>query len=144
MGKMGMSFTQEDPPQAARDMRSAFLKAWGECCEKYMRSPEFLNAIKQSMGGAIEFRRQLNDMLGKLQHELQGISRQDVDQMMLAMRHLEQRMVDGMDRLSATVETIAVRLDALEKGKSARRPVRRTATKKKTPRSSAKKKRGRR
>lgn len=95
------------PPDAARQFRSAFLHAWAAYCDEFMRSSEFLELMKQSMRNAIEFRQQLNQFLGRMHHEFQGTSRQDVDQLMLAIRHVEQRLTDSMDRLSARVDQLA-------------------------------------
>ncbi len=96
-------------PQAARHAQSTTLDAWGKYCEQFMRSPEFLQLIKQSLAGSLQFRKQLNDLLGRMHHEFQGTSRQDVDQLMLSMRHLEQRMVDGLERLATQMDQFNAR-----------------------------------
>ena len=46
---------------------------------------------------------------------MQGVSRQDVDQIMLALRHMERRMVDGMERLSEQLDALDQRLEKLER-----------------------------
>ena len=116
MAKAGFATMSPDqtPPDATREMRSAFFKAMSDYGEQYMRSPQFLETMKQSMAGAIEYRKQLNEFLGRIQHEFQATSRQDVDQLMLVMRHLEQRMTDGMERLSSRFDEIIDRLETLE------------------------------
>lgn len=98
------------PTDATRQVRSAMFKAMGEACDEFMRSPQFQEMMKQSLANSIQFRKQLNEWLGQMQHGLQGTSRQDVDELMQVMKHLEQRMSDGFERLT-------VRLDALEKGR---------------------------
>jgi septal ring factor EnvC (AmiA/AmiB activator) len=98
------------PPEATRQVRSAILKAMSEASDEFMRSPQFQEMMKQSLANSIQFRKQLNEWLGQMQHEFQGTSRQDVDELMQVMKHLEHRMSDGFERLS-------VRLDALEKAR---------------------------
>lgn len=116
MGASGMSFTPEStPPDAAKQMRSAFLKAWSEYCEEYMRSPEFLQSWKKSMDAAIELRRQMNQSMGKMHHDLGGTSRQDIDQLMVALSHLERRMVDNIERGAEKVNELGERIDSLER-----------------------------
>ncbi|MAE63697.1 MAG: hypothetical protein CMJ18_05450 [Phycisphaeraceae bacterium] len=129
MAQAGTAFSSDQaPPEAMRSMRAAFLKAWGESCEQAMRSPEFLEAVRKAMAGAIEMRRQTNEWLGRLQHEFQGTSRQDVDQIMLVMKHLEQRLVDGFERIEGRLDEFDTRLDDLEaKARSGARPARRAA-----------------
>jgi hypothetical protein len=96
------------PPDATRQVRAAMFKAMGEACDEFMRSPQFQEMMKQSLAHSIQFRKQLNEWLGQMQHEFQGTSRQGLDELMQVMKHLEHRMSDGFDRLTA-------RLDALEK-----------------------------
>ena len=58
MAQAGMAFSPGDmPPDAARAMRDAALGAMGEYCEKLMRSPEFLETLRQSMAASIEMRK---------------------------------------------------------------------------------------
>ena len=79
-----------------------------------MRSPQFLEAMKQSMDQAVSFRKQMNDMLTGMQHNLQGVARQDIDSLMLTVRHMETRVLESMDEIGSRLESISRRLDALE------------------------------
>ena len=79
-----------------------------------MRSPEFLDSWKKAMDSAIQFRHQMNQALGKMHHEFQGTSRQDIDQLMMALTHLERRVVDEVDRSTKRIDEIADRIGALE------------------------------
>ncbi len=118
-GKMmssGMAFSPGNAaPEVSRDMRTAMFRAWSDYCDQYMRSPEFLEMMKQSLGASLEARKQLNDFLGRVQHEFQGASRQDVDQMMSTLQHLEQRIVDRLDDMSAEFAQLQQRMQAIEK-----------------------------
>jgi hypothetical protein len=97
------------PPDATRQVRAAMFKAMGEACDEFMRSPQFQEMMKQSLANSIQFRKQLNEWLGQIQHGFQGTSRQDVDELMQVMKHLDQRMSDGFDRLSARLDTLEKR-----------------------------------
>jgi len=102
------------PPDAFREARATMLDAWSDYFQRYMRSPEFLEMLKQAMAVNIEFRKQLNDFFGQMQYNLQAASRQDVDQLMSTMRHLEHRVVDALERMSCRQDEIGRRLEALE------------------------------
>ncbi|MCB1235679.1 MAG: hypothetical protein KDM91_11460 [Verrucomicrobiae bacterium] len=116
MASAGASFSPNaTPPDAARGMRSAFFDALTGYFEQYLRSPEFLDSWKQVMAGAIEFRRQLNENLGRVHHEFQGTSRQDIDQLMIALTHLERRLVDTIERAEERIDGLSARLQLLEK-----------------------------
>lgn len=108
------------PPESARQMQSAVLRALADACDEYLRSPQFQESMKQSLAASVQFRRQMNDWLGRMHHEFQGPSRQDIDQLMQVMERLERRTSDGFDRLSA-------RIDALEQGRPRRRRPRKGA-----------------
>lgn len=107
-------FSQSTPPEVARQMRSTMLSAWSEYCDQFMRSDEFLTSMKRSLDVAVQARRQLNDFLGQVQHEMQGASRQDVDQVMAAIEHLERRLLNESQRLSSRLDELSRRLEELE------------------------------
>lgn len=49
MARAGLSFTPgETPPEMTRQIRDAFLNALGSYCDEYMRSPEFLEGMRDS------------------------------------------------------------------------------------------------
>jgi len=132
MGTAGVAFSPDStPPDAAKQMRNVFFKALAEYCDQYMRSPEFLDSWKQVMDGAIQFRRQMNEAMGKMHHEAGGSSRQDVDQMMMALSHIERRVVDTVERATDRLEEVATRVEKLEAklAKGERKP----AAKRKAP-----------
>lgn len=134
MSAAGTSFSPEStPPDAARQMRSAFFDAWTDYCKEYMRSPEFLDSMKKGMDGAIEFRRQMNQSLGQMHHDLGGSSRQDVDQLMMALSHIEKRFVDNLERVGDRLGAMEKKISSLEKKKS------KTKAKKAKPKKPAKK-----
>ena len=96
------------PPEAARQMRADMLQAWSQSFERFMRSPDFLQWMKSVLGANLQAQKQLNDALGQTQHRLQGASRQDIDELMRAVEHVE----DALRRMSAQIDDLGARLDA--------------------------------
>jgi len=88
------------PPEIMREIRSGIFQALAESWEKFLRSPEFLQSTKQWMEQAVTFRKASNVFLGKVRHEMQAPSTEDVDTIMLAVRHIEKRVLDRIDELS--------------------------------------------
>ena len=120
MGAAGMAFAPENPfSNASRQVRAAMFKAMSEACDEFMRAPQFQDMMKQSLNASIQFRKQLNDYLGRMHHEFQGTSRQDVDQLMEVIGHVERRITDSVERLSSRVDQLNARLERLEKPKPA-------------------------
>lgn len=102
------------PPEAMRKIRDAFFQAMGQSLDQYMRSEPFLQSMKQSMDSAIAFRKQSNDLLTQWRHELQGTASEDVDNLLLAVRHMETRVLESMDQMAGRIEAISARLDRME------------------------------
>ncbi len=107
------------PPDAARQVRGAMFKAMSEQCEQFMRSPAFLEMMKQSMDAAVTLRTQVNEFLNRAHHEAQGVARDDVDNLMLTIRHFESRVLDRLEELER-------RIDALSAGAGRAQPKPRT------------------
>ena len=90
-----------------------------------MRSPQFFDRMKQRMEGAINFRKLSNDFMAKVRNETQAPSRDDIDTIMLAVRHMEKRLLDRIEQLAAQVnaldghETAAASKEAAAPRKSA-------------------------
>jgi hypothetical protein len=108
------------PPDMGRQFRANYLGAWSEFFERWMRSPEFLEWMRQSLSGGVEVRKQLNEFFGRLQNTFQAVSRQDFDQLIERVRGLEDRIAHDTQEILSRLEEIQARLDAGEGG--SRRP----------------------
>jgi hypothetical protein len=96
-----------------------------------MRSPQFLEGMKQWMENAIVFRKMSNDFLARVRNDMQAPSRGDIDSIMLTVRHMEKRLLDRMEQLSAQVSEVNPRSTGRSK---APRPPRAPAVGRKSPR----------
>jgi hypothetical protein len=109
------------PPEVLRQIRSGIFQVLADSWDEFMRSPQFLEGMKQWMESAINFRKISNDFLSKVRNEMQSPSRDDVDTLMVNIHHIEKRLLDRLDELSVEVKQLKERLEA--------RPSRRTAGK---------------
>lgn len=109
------------PPEVLRQVRSSIFQALGESWEKFMRSPEFLETMKRWMEQAVTFRKSTNELLGKVRHEMQAPSREDIKTIMLAVRHGEKRLLDRMDQLAAQIDTFEMSQGKRNGGAKARK-----------------------
>ncbi len=94
------------PPELLRQMRSGIFHALAESWEQFMRSPQFLESMKQWLDNAIAFRKMSNDFMAKMRNEMQAPSREDIDTIMLTVRHMERRLLDRIDDLSEQVAAL--------------------------------------
>jgi hypothetical protein len=114
------AFTPETlPPEMLRQIRASLFEGIGKAWDEYMRSPQFLESMKQLTDQAIAFRRMTNDLLVKARHETQGVAREDVDHVMVAIHHLEARVLNRMDDLAERVGAIETRLNGKLSGERA-------------------------
>lgn len=128
----GFTFSGDSaPPEVLRQIRSGMFQALGEAWHEFMRSPQFLEGMKQWMESAVTFRRMTNDFMAKVRNEMQAPSREDMDAIMLSVRHMEKRLLDQLEELSRQVADLNGRLaamqgktpDAAGKRKSAKDPI---------------------
>ena len=120
MGAAGVAFAGgATVPDGSRQVRTAMFKAMSETCDEFMRAPQFQDMMKQSLSASIQSRKQLNDFLGRIHHEFQGVSRQDVDQLMEVIGHVERRVTDSVERVSNKLDDLSSRLERIERSKPA-------------------------
>ena len=124
------------PPELIREMRAGVFQALARTWEEFMRSPQFLEGMKQWMDNAISFRKLSNDFMAKVRGELQMPSRDDLDAVMLAVRHMEKRLLDRIDELGGAAKS--TNGEPKPRAKRARKGGTRTTTVKSTSRRSAK------
>jgi hypothetical protein len=92
------------PPEILRQMRSGIFQVLAQSWEEFMRSPEFLDGIKQWMENAIAFRKMSNDFMANMRNEMQAPSRDDIGAIMLTVRHMEKRLLDRIEGLAKEIK----------------------------------------
>ncbi len=97
------------PPEVLRQIRSGIFQALAQSWDEFMRSPQFLEGMREWMENAIAFRKMSNDFMAKVRNTMQAPSRDDMDTIMLSVRHLEKRLLDRMDELSAQLDAVNAR-----------------------------------
>jgi hypothetical protein len=110
------------PPEVMRQIRGSILQALAGSWDEFMRSPQFLDGMRQWMEQAVTFRKMSNDFMAKVRTEMQEPSRGDIDSIMLTVRHIEKRLLDRMEDLSAQVNELNQRLAGPKAAKPASRP----------------------
>jgi hypothetical protein len=109
------AFTPDSaPPEILRQIRSGIFQALAQSWDEYLRSPQFMEGMKQWMDSAIMFRKMTNDFMTKARHETQDIAREDIDSVMLAVRHMEKRILDRIEDLSARVDKLSEQVNRVK------------------------------
>ncbi len=121
------------PPEILRQVRAGIFQTLAESWDEFLRSPQFLEGMRQWMDNAVAFRKLTNEFMARARNDLQAPSRSDIDTVMLAVRHMEKRLLDRLDQLSGQLaelggkngNTPRPRSAAAPKTKTGPRPVRR-------------------
>lgn len=117
--QLGITFSPDSaPPEFIRQMRSGIFQALAQSWEHFLRSPQFMEGMKHWMDNALAFRKMSSDFFNKVRHETQTTSRDDIDSVMLAVRHMETRVLDRVEELAAQLDEVKKGLDGAECGAS--------------------------
>ncbi len=108
--------------EGAKQMQRIFFDTMAKYAEEFMRSEQFLSAVKQSMDQSIQIKQMFDDFLVKAQRGIQAPVRGDVDDIASLMRGIENRV---LKRLEAIEDKVA----AVEESKRSGRAVKASPTK---------------
>jgi hypothetical protein len=102
------------PPEEMRKMRSGMLKAVAGAWDDFMRTPQFMEMMKASLNGALDLRRMARDGMNKIHEQFETPTREDLDSILLAIRHVERRLLEALEGVDDRVRTNTDRLEKLE------------------------------
>lgn len=91
-------------PDQVRRMQSSFLDALSQASDQYMRSPQFLDALKGAMDSGLQMRRQMEEFMRQRMGEALAPTGQGSADVLAALHEMEAR-------LSARIDDLASRLD---------------------------------
>jgi len=128
-------FSPESPaPDELRKMRGNMLKVLAETWDDYMRTPQFMELMKASINGALDLKGMARDGLNWVHGQLEVPNKEDLDGVLLALRHVERRLLDRIegvdDRLAGLEAALGANGHRPQPQPAARRPKRRAPVKK--------------
>ena len=125
------------PPELLREIRSGILNALAKSWDEFLRSPQFQESMKQWMDQALVFRKMTQDLMTKARKEMRAPSSEDIDAIMLSVRHMETRILNRLEmleqQLAASSNGAAHSKPQAQQAKSARRGRARRASSRKPP-----------
>ena len=116
-----MTYSPETtPPELLRQIRSGLLQALTQSWEEFLRSPQFLEGMKQMMEQAVAFRKFSSEVLTKSRHATEGVAHDDIESLRAVLGQMESRLARRMDGLAEQTGQLAKGLERV--GKPAARP----------------------
>jgi hypothetical protein len=107
----GQTWNRPPSPDAMRETRSNLFKSWSDSWDRFLRSAYFLDVEKNFVGGGAEMRKQFNEFLGKLHHEMQLATSQDVDRIMHALHRMQDDLSEQYEQVGSHLKELTSRLD---------------------------------
>jgi hypothetical protein len=129
LGQAAFTFSPDAvPPEMLRQVRSGMFQALAQSWDEFLRSPQFMEGMKQVMDNAVAFRKLSTDILTKARHDLSGVAQNDIEGLAGAIAHTESRVMQRLEALSEQVAVLTGRLEEVAKPQrtsNRRKPARR-------------------
>ena len=117
MTSVWSGFSPGSPPlEEMRKMRGGMLKVLAETWDEYMRTPLFMEMMKASLNGALDLKRMAREGMNRVHEQFENPSKQDVDDVLLSIRHVERRLLERLEGLDDRVASLNERIDNLNEG----------------------------
>lgn len=117
------TFTPDSvPPELLRQIRAGIFQTLARSWDEYMRSPQFLEGMKQMFDQAVAARKLTTDFLSRAQQEMPGASHSDIATVAAGLRQSEERIMERLDELSKRLDQVEKHLDTAQSDGHARRP----------------------
>lgn len=104
------------PPELSRQIRSGLMQALAQSWEEFLRSPQFLEGMKQMMEQVVAFRNFSTEFLTKTRHATEGVAHDDIESLRAALGQMESRLARRMDALSTQVNQLEKGLVRVSQG----------------------------
>ena len=115
MAGVWSQFSASSPPvDEMRKMRGGMLKVLAETWDEYMRTPQFMEIMKASLNGALDLKRLARDGMNRVHEQFENPGKQDIDDVLLAIRHVERRLLDRLEGLDDRVANLNEKIDKVD------------------------------
>ena len=115
MAGVWSQFSPGSPPtDEMRKMRGGMLKVLAETWDEYMRTPQFMEMMKASLNGALDLKRMARDGMNRVHQQFENPTKEDIDGVLLAIRHVEGRLLDRLEGLDDRVVNLNEKIDKVD------------------------------
>lgn len=87
-------------------MRSGMLNVMAQSLDEFMRTPQFLEMMKSTMDGAMQLKGMTREGLHKMQDQFEIPHKEDLDGVLLALRHVERRLLERIEDLEGSMSVL--------------------------------------
>ena len=109
---------EKPPPEQLKDMRNQTFRAMSSSWEEFMKTPQFMQVMRDSMNNGMAWKAASKDGINRMHDSFQTVAKKDVDGVLLAIRHVEKRVLDRIETLQDNISELEADLSKLNKGGS--------------------------
>jgi hypothetical protein len=115
MASVWSQFSPGSPPtDEMRKMRGGLLKVLAETWDEYMRTPQFMEIMTASLNGMLDLKRMARDGMNRVHEQFENPTKNDIDDVLLAIRHVERRLLDRLEGLNDRVANLDEKIDNVD------------------------------
>lgn len=93
-------------PEMMKQMQRAFFDSLSKYADDFMRSPQFLESLKQTMDNALAIRRQVDGWITNALKTMHMPTQQDALTAVERLHGLEKRIIERLEDVAARVEAL--------------------------------------
>ncbi|MBV8281867.1 MAG: hypothetical protein JO347_07360 [Candidatus Eremiobacteraeota bacterium] len=115
MADVWSQYSAGSPPfDEMRKMRGGMLQVLAEIWDEYMRTPQFMEIMKASLNGALDLKHIAREGMNRVHEQIETVSKQDIDDVLLAIRHVERRLLERLEGLDERVANLDEKIDEVD------------------------------
>jgi hypothetical protein len=116
MMQMSAGGSEAAPPEFLRQLRSGMFQALAQSWDQFLRSPQFLETLRQWMDQAVAFRKLSSEFFTEVHREAQSPSQEDLGAVLAALRQFEKRVLPRLEEISWRIAELDQRTEGLPAG----------------------------
>lgn len=103
---------ENPPPEELKKIRKGMLDVISASWEEFMRTPQFMEMMRDSLNNAMTWQGFATEGVNRVHDVLQTASKRDVDGLLLAVRHVEKRLLDQIEAVEETVADAVAKINS--------------------------------
>jgi hypothetical protein len=124
IGEAWSKYSPGSPPvDEMRKMRSGMLEVLAETWDEYLRTPQFMELMRASLNGVLDLKRVAREGMNRVHEQFENPSKQDIDDVLLAIRHVERRLLERIEGLDDRVVTLNEKFERVEQRMAAEKKI---------------------
>ncbi len=115
MGKVWSEYSPQNPPtEEIKKMRNGVLRAVSQTWEEYMRTPEFMEMMRETLNNSVQWQKMTKDSTNKVHQAMGSASKDDIQGVLASVQHVERRLLDHLDAMQSRLEAMQSNLDGAQ------------------------------